>query len=321
MRILMMGTGPFAVPTLQMLLDSEHDVQALVTRPVPPAKGRRKSPPNPTRDLGERAGLPVHAPSDVNSDVALKELRAISPDLLVVCDFGQILSAEAIAVAPLGGINLHASLLPKYRGAAPINWALYHGESETGVTVIHMTTRLDGGPCLVRQRTPIDPNEDAIDLEQRLAVVGAEAVRTAIGELERWDRATPIGETQDPAQATRAPRLKKSDGSIDWNRTASQICNQVRAFKPWPGSYTTLSRDAGPAIRLILDNVSVVDSSSVSGRPGQVAVVESHRLIVATGEGLLSLDRVQPAGKRVMDIAEFLRGHSVQPSQIMGMHE
>src|SRR5262245_26373664 len=148
MRLAVFGTGPFAVPIFEWLLDSEHEVAALITRPTAPAKGKEKSPVNPMRETAERRGLAVHAPDSINTEEGQTLLERFAPELLVVCDYGQILAADVLAVAPLGGINLHASLLPKYRGAAPIQWALLQGETETGVTVIHMTTRLDSGPVL-----------------------------------------------------------------------------------------------------------------------------------------------------------------------------
>jgi methionyl-tRNA formyltransferase len=318
MRILMMGTGPFAVPTFQHLLHSQHTLLGLVTRPVPPAKGRRKAPANPMRDLAESHDLPIFAPQDVNAPESITELSRQQADLLVVCDFGQILSRDALATAPRGGINLHASLLPKYRGAAPINWALYHGESETGVTVIHMTARLDGGPCLVRKRTESQPEDDAVSLEQRLAEIGVSAVAEAMTLLESWNGTDAIGDMQDPEQATRAPRLKKTDGLVDWQRSARQICDQVRALKPWPGTFSTWQDGHGRSVRLILDRVSAVPAEHVGVDPGHVALVDKRQVLVATGDGLLSLDVVQPAGKRTMEIGEFLRGHAVAPGQRLG---
>ena len=314
----MMGTGPFAVPTFEHLLHSQHTLLGLVTRPVPAAKGRRKAPVNPMRDLAERQGLPIFAPPDVNAPESITELSQRQADLLVVCDFGQILSRDALATAPRGGINLHASLLPKYRGAAPIHWALYHGESETGVTVIHMTARLDGGPCLVRKRTEIQSEDDAVSLEQRLAEIGVSAVAEAMTLLESWNGTDAIGDMQDPEQATRAPRLKKTDGLVDWHRSARQICDQVRALKPWPGTFSTWQDGHGRSVRLILDRVSAVPAEHVGVDPGHVALVDKRQVLVATGDGLLSLDVVQPAGKRTMEIGEFLRGHAVAPGQRLG---
>lgn len=311
MRLLMMGTGPFAVPTLASLLDSRHHVVALVSRPVPPPKGRIRLPLAPMRDLAHQRGVPVLEPQDINADESRRALAALDFELLIACDYGQILSAETLAVSPLGGINLHASLLPKYRGAAPINWALYHGDAETGVTVLHMTAHLDSGPCLVQRRTPIGPDEDAVQLERRLSEIGVGAVHEALELLAQWDGRSILGLPQDPLAATKAPRLKKTDGQVQWHRSARQIANQVRALKPWPGTFTALSRPSGESVRLILDQVSVVTDEGCHGPPGEVVLADKSHVHVATGQGCLSLDCIQPAGKRSMAIGEFLRGHSV----------
>ncbi len=314
----MMGTGPFAVPTFEALLDSHHNVVALITRPAVPAPGKHKPPPRPMYAVAERRGLPIFEPASINSPEAHQILKSLAADLFVVCDYGQILSAETLALARLGGVNLHASLLPKYRGAAPINWALYHGEQETGVTVIHMTPRLDAGPSLVQRKTAIEPQEDAVALEQRLAQLGVGAVQEAIAMLAAWDGQSPIGERQDPALATKAPRLKKADGEVDWSRSAVQIANQVRALKPWPGTFTHWIRSGQPPLRLILDAVTPLPQQPTNAQPGEILASGPQHLHVATGDGVLSIDRVQPAGKRVMDIAEFLRGHEVRPGERLG---
>src|SRR4051812_20528698 len=254
MRLVVLGTGPFAVPMFQSLIDSRHQVSALITRPVSPSKSRDKQPANPMRQLAESRGLPVFAPATMNSEEGQRLLRELVPELLVVCDYGEILSSDVLALPALGGINLHASLLPKYRGAAPIQWALLNGDSETGVSVIHMTPRLDGGPILTTRTTPIGPDETHPQLETRLAQLGVEPVHEAIERLETWDRASPHGTAQDPAQATKAPRLKKEHGAIDWSRTAEQIRNQVRALKPWPGTYTFWLRSGHEPLRLVIDD-------------------------------------------------------------------
>jgi methionyl-tRNA formyltransferase len=318
MRLLMLGTGPFAAPTFTSLLDSAHQIVALVTRPVPPPKGRVKLPLAPMRDLAIQRGVRILEPEDVNAVESRQALAALDFQLLVACDYGQILSADALAISPLGGINLHASLLPKYRGAAPINWALYHGDAETGVTVLHMTARLDSGPCLVQRRTSIGPDEDAVQLERRLSEIGVAAVHEALAMIAHWDGQSPLGVVQDPRAATKAPRLKKTDGEVDWTRSAQQIANQVRALKPWPGTFTTWRRAHGEYLRLILDHVSVAADVARAGQPGEVVLVDKSRLLVATGDGLLSLDRIQPAGKRSMAIEEFLRGHGVAAGDRFG---
>lgn len=319
MRLLMMGTGPFAVPTFRWLLDSSHEVAALVTRPVPAAKGRRKTPANPMQDLAVARGVQVLAPIDVNAPEARQELAALAAELLVACDYGQILSAETLEAAPRGGINLHGSLLPAYRGAAPIQWALLKGERETGVTVIHMTPRLDSGPCLVQLATPIGDDEDAVQLESRLADLGVQALSQALPMLEAWDGQSSIGTAQDRSLATRAPRLKKQDGWVDWQRSANQIRDQVRALKPWPLTFTDWLRPDAAAMRLILDQVQVVEGLMPQGtEPGRIVQVAKDRVLVATGQDLLSLQQVQPAGKRTMTIDQFLRGHAMQAGQRLG---
>ena len=328
MRIIMFGTGPFAVPTFQSLLDSNHELLALVTRPIEDAGKRRKTSENPTRDVAENRSLAILDPPDCNQPAFVEQLKQLSADLFVVCDYGQILSRDCLAASRLGGINLHGSLLPKYRGAAPINWAIYHGDSELGVTIIHMTAKLDGGPCLAKASLSVSPTETAADVEPRLATLGVQPVFQAIEMLQDWDGQSPIGEKQDPQQATQAPRLKKSDGLIDWTQPAIQIFNQIRAFQPWPGSYTHWHADhLKQPMRIIVHRAAVcqVDPDTptepavtTATSPGQVAAVDQQRLLIQTGIGLLELIQVQPAGKKAMPIADFLRGHQPKIGQVMG---
>lgn len=318
MRLVMMGTGPFAVPTFRALYDTQHQLLALFTRPARPVHGRKSQEPvNPMRALAEERGTTVLDPESINTPDARQALAALAPDLLVVADYGQILSNETLAISRLGGINLHASLLPRYRGAAPINWAMYHGESETGVTVIHMTPKLDAGPCIAQEATPIGPTETAVDLEARLSAMGVPLVLRSIEQLESGTT-TPI--VQDQALATRAPRLKKTDGAIDWKRPAQAIEHQLRALEPWPRSYTHWHRPGHEPLRLIVDKAAVVPLASPKA-PGEVVTADGGRLVIAAGEGALELLRVQPSGKRVLDSAEFLRGYPVLPGQTFGHAE
>lgn len=312
MHLILMGTGPFAVPTFEFLTRSQHDVVAVVTRPVPNAPGRRKGPANPVRELFSGADVPLFSPESVNDAQVIQDLGAMRPDVLVVCDFGQILSSQLLGISRLGGINLHGSLLPKYRGAAPVNWALWDGEAETGVTVIHMTPRLDAGPCLMQARTAIGPNEDAVQLERRLAQMGIEPVAQALNMLDRWDGHSPLGDVQDQARATKAPRLRKSDGLVDWSQSAERISRQVRALRPWPSTYTEWQRGKGP-LRLILQKVTVSNELPVppDAQPGQIIESGGDRLVVATSAGCLAIHEVQPAGKRVLSVREFLRGYPI----------
>lgn len=311
MRVIMMGTGPFAVPTLEALYHSAHEVPLLVTRPARPLHRKSDADANPMRALAEARGTPVFDPESVNAPAAREQLAARRPDLLVVCDYGQILRPETLAVAPLGGVNLHASLLPKFRGAAPINWAIYHGQTETGVSVLHMTPQVDAGPVIAQAPLAIGPDDTAADLEPRLAALGAPLVLESLAALAAG---TARAIEQDPTQATRAPRLSKSDGAIDWRRTAAQIKNQVRAMQPWPKSSTHWQRPDGPPLRLILERVDALPAAS-SAVPGTVLEAAGERLLVAAGAGTLAIHQLQPAGKRVLATAEFLRGYPVRSGQ------
>ena len=310
MQLILFGTGPFAVPAFQALLDSSHQVLALVTRPIVDPGNRRKSAANPVREVGEAAAIEIMSPADINEEQAVQKLKQLAADLFVVCDYGQILSRECLAAARLGGINLHGSLLPKFRGAAPINWAIYHGDNVLGITVIHMSVHLDAGPSLVQAQLKIDSQDTAATVEPKLARLGVEPVLEAIDVLSQWDGHSPIGETQDRKLVTKAPRLKKSDGQINWTRSAVEIVNQVRAFQPWPGTFTHWHpHDRNPVRMIIHRATAVADAQKHARAPGEVLIADKQRLVIQTGDGGLSLDLIQPAGKRVMPIADFLRGH------------
>lgn len=309
MRIIMLGTGPFAVPTLRALAASRHEVLLAVSRPP---KGR-KPLPAPVQDAAEELGLPRWLPETVNSAEARAKLRELAADLLVVCDYGEILKSETLAVTRLGGINLHGSLLPKYRGAAPVQWAVLNGDADSGSTVIQMTPGLDAGPAIGVDRVGIDPDETAGELEARLSERGAQLVLDVVDKLEAGT-AEPI--EQDKSQATKAPRLTKEQGEVDWSRTAQEIKNQVRALHPWPRAYTSWQRTDGEPLRLILDRVRVAHAQD--GAASGTVVAVGQQLLVATGAGCLSLERVQPAGKRVMSAADFLRGYPVKVGDVLG---
>ncbi|MFO0901887.1 MAG: methionyl-tRNA formyltransferase [Pirellulales bacterium] len=320
MRLIMMGTGPFAVPTFEALLDSPHQVLALYTRPSPPFRGRGPAPVNPMRAAAERRQVAVFDPPSINDSTVQTQLADWGADLLVVCDYGQILKSTTLAAARLGGINLHGSLLPRYRGAAPVQWAVFHGDAETGVSVIHMTPQLDGGPVIAVRRTPIGAEETAGELEPRLAQLGVEPVFEALDKLAAWDGVASLGAVQDPAAATKAPRLTKQDGELDWRRTARELHNQVRAFQPWPGSFTHWTSPKGESIRLIVTRVAVEAGAAPpdSAPPGTVLECQAGRLVVAAGSGTVRIERLQPAGKRVLEAAEFLRGYPLAVGERLG---
>jgi methionyl-tRNA formyltransferase len=313
LRLVMMGTGPFAVPLFRALYSTRHHVAGLITQPSRSSRPGAGAATSPMRQVAAEHGTPILDPESVNTDEARHKLAALAADLFIVADYGQILSIETLAIAPQGGINLHGSLLPKYRGAAPINWALYHGDTETGVTVIHMTPRVDAGPTLAQARTPIEPDETAVELEQRLAALGAPLVLRAIDDLAAG-QVTAI--PQDAAQTSPARRLRKTDGVIDWSRSAAAIKNQVRALEPWPRTYTFWHRPGGPPLRLILGRSSAMDAD-VAVAPGCVIAAEGD-IVVATGAGALELHEIQPAGKRLLTAVEFLRGYPVKVGERFG---
>jgi len=324
MRLIMMGTGPFAEPTFRLLHETHHQFAALVTSPIRPRHGKAKSVAvvNGMRDLAHQFGIEIIDPENINLPESQERLKSYEADLMIVCDYGQILAAETLGTARLGGINLHGSLLPKYRGAAPINWAIYHGEVESGVTVIHMTPRVDAGPCIGQATTPIEPEENAVELETRLREIGGWLIRRTVDLLEA-DQSELL--PQDASLASKAPRLKKSDGVIDWSRMSQQIKNHIRAMDPWPKCFTFWHhsgqhRPKGQPVRLIVEPLTVVEgfAEAMDAAPGKVLEAEGDRLVIKTGDGAVLLGQLQPAGKRVMNIDEFLRGYRVTVGERFG---
>ena len=273
MRIIAFGTGPFCVPTFRWLLDSEHEVLSVVTRPIEDAGKRRKTVANPVRQAAEQTELNVLDPASCNTAEFVEELRNFEADLFFVCDYGQILSRKCLKTAKLGGINLHGSLLPKYRGAAPIQWAIYNGDDELGVSVIHMTPKMDAGPILSTASRTFDKHQNSDEIESLLSQMGVEAVSNAIDQLSKWDGSSAIGSKQDPSLATPAPRINKSDGRLDWSRSANQLVDQIRAFTPWPTSFCQWDHGKQP-LRLIVQRASVMNIETTA--PAGIVVVRSY---------------------------------------------
>ncbi len=303
-----MGTGPFAVPSFDALAVAGHEITLVVTRPSPAIKSRRGPPPSPVRDWATEKNFTLFDPPSINDAEAIERVASLDPDLLVVCDYGQILKPNALGTSKLGGINLHGSLLPRYRGAAPVQWALLNGDSITGVSVIHMTPRLDGGPILCSHRTPIHEQETAGELEDRLSRIGVDTTLEAVSQLISWDGTSSIGEIQDASQATKAPRLKKADGLIDWARPAKELDWHVRGMIPWPVAYTFFQpKNDKPPIRIAVKSIERTGQSAAGYQAGEILPDQGHR--VATGDELVQIQRVQPAGKKEMEASEFFRGH------------
>ena len=311
-KLILMGTGPFAVPSFDALLKAGHDVALVVTKPQPPVKSRKGPPPAPVRDWATKNNLPIDDPATINLPDAIARIRDVAADLLVVCDYGHILKPDALAAARLGGINLHGSLLPAYRGAAPVQRALLSGDRVTGVSVIHMTPKLDGGPILCTRDTEITDTETAGELEERLSQIGVDATLEAVNLLSRWDGQSAIGQIQDSSKISKAPRLSKAEADIDWTKSIREIDCHVRGMQPWPIAFTHLAlHESKPPTRLAIKQIRRSDVSAGQHQPGEI--VGGDGLLVAVADGVIEIAKLQPAGKREMAAEEFLRGHQPAP--------
>ncbi|MCI0681612.1 MAG: methionyl-tRNA formyltransferase [Gemmataceae bacterium] len=312
MRLVIMGTGTFAEPTFEAILAGAHPVVGLVTQPdrhVGDKRGSTRQVGKGMKEIATERGIPIYQPDSINTPEGVQQLLTWQPDLLVVAAYGQILSRDVLAAAKSGGINVHASLLPKYRGAAPIAWAIYHGETETGVTIIRMSTALDAGNILAQEAVLIGPEETAGELEARLGPLGA---RLAVATIDRLAAGPVTGIPQDKSKATKAPKLTKDNGLIDWSRPAADVVNQIRAMQPWPTAYTFLHRAEKPPLRLIITKATLFGGRADDHDPGAV-VFRPHGVLVTGGDhNLVDVTNLQPAGKKCMLASEFLLGHNLQ---------
>lgn len=329
MRIVVMGTGPFAVPSCRRIIEAGHEIALVVVRP--PANA--KAPPAPVATWASEMGLELFQPASINAPESLARLREASAELVFVCDYGQILSKDCLSVTGLGGINLHGSLLPRHRGAAPVQWSILAGDMQAGVSVIHMTPGLDAGPILSVRATDILPDENAGELEVRLSQIGADATLEAIEQLGKWNGVDAIGALQDKTQATKAPRINKADGRLDCTLSAIELERKVRGYQPWPGVFGELVYSATKRIQLHIRAARAIDSQEVGskavgtawtttaaalGHTGPAWSAPWDQLIaIQTSNGVLVVSQVQPAGKRTMSVAEFLRGHPFEVAAIM----
>ena len=309
MKVLFCGTPSFAVASLDKLLRSGHPVVGVMTQPDRP-RGRCRTPrPPPVKEVALLHSLPVFQPQRPFDPAFLSDLRKQGADCAAVVAYGRLLPAEFLSLFRHGAINLHASLLPKYRGAAPIQRAILNGETETGVSVFHLDEQMDHGPVLLQARTPIRPDEDAVSLAARLSQSGAETLLEALDLLESG-MAAPV--PQDHLKATQAPALSKSDAVIRWELPAEGIRNQVRGLQPWPGAVTR----AGDHLIKILS--ATAEPSKEGPVPGTLLSADPVQgLWVQTGKGRLRIDRLQLAGGNPMTAAEFLRGHLLPPGSVL----
>ena len=309
MKVVFLGTPRFAVPTLEALVAAGHDVAAVLTQPDRP-KGRGQQPAHsPVKQAALRLELPVYQPERVRRPEAVELLAGFGAKAMVVVGYGQIIPQAVIDLAPLGILNVHASLLPKYRGAAPIQWAIANGESVTGVTTMRIDAGLDTGDMLLKEQMAIEPEENAVELSDRLAPSGA---RLLIETLRGLEQGAIVPEPQNPAQATYAPILKKEDGRIDWQRPALQIHNRARGLYPWPGAYTTFR---GQTLQIWKTRVSV----ETLGHPAGTMVPGKRRVLAACGQNTaLELLELQLEGRKRVPAEAFLNGQRVSQNEVLG---
>ncbi|WP_018132916.1 methionyl-tRNA formyltransferase [Effusibacillus pohliae] len=311
MRILFMGTPDFAVPSLRALLAGGYEIACVVTQPDrPKGRGRQLAPP-PVKTAALEHGLPVSQPEKIRSEEALAYLESLRPDLLVTAAYGQLLPARLLDMPRLGCINVHASLLPRYRGGAPIHRSILNGDRETGVTIMRMVQALDAGDMLAQVRVPIEETDTVGTLHDKLAEVGAKLLLETIPKIVDGT----ITETpQDESLVTYAPNLTREDERIDWAKDARAIYNQVRGLNPWPVAFTTL----GDKIFKIWW-AEIVDPHAVTGHPpGTVLRTTKDAIVVQTGKGILAIKQLQPEGKRRMSAEELLRGQTVEAGNRFG---
>ena len=306
MRIVFMGTPSFAVASLEALVRAGHQVAGVFSQPDKPVgRHQNKLQPTPVKECAQAHGIPVYQPEKLRDGTALALLRELDPELIVAAAYGRILPDDILALPPKGCINVHSSLLPKYRGSAPINWAILNGDRETGVTIQKMVRDLDAGDIILQRATPIGADENAAALYDRLALMGGELLTQAVAQIEAGIAAcTP----QDHAQATQAPMLSKALSPVDWTRSAQAIHNQIRGLYPWPGVSTDVI--GGEPVKLWAARTAEMPAAA---RPGTILSAGKEGIDVACGDGraLRILELQAPGGKR-MSAADYLRGHPIQ---------
>ncbi len=298
MRLVYMGTPQFAVPALQALAEAGHEIIGVVTRADKPVgRGKTLAAPPVKRAAIDR-GLRVMQPVRVREASFVEQLRTLAPEAIIVAAYGQILPKDILTLPKFGCLNIHASLLPRHRGAAPINWAIVRGEKESGVTIMQMDEGMDTGAILTQERIPIEDADTAGTLSEKLSLLGSRMIVTALQLLASGNL---VPTAQDASQATLAPLLKKENGIIDWTLSAVEIRNRVRGFSPWPGAYSFLDGK--------IHKILAAEAASGTGEAGLLYVREKNILEIGTGSGLLRVLNIQPEGKKPMTAAEFTRGH------------
>lgn len=305
MRVIFLGTPDFALPSLEALIDSEHEVVCVVTQPDR-VGNRNKLIPPPVKEAAIKKGVKVLQYQKVSKE-GVAELESFKADIMVTCAFGQMLSQELLDLCPYGVINVHASLLPYYRGSSPIHWAVINGEKETGVTIMQTALEVDSGDIILQKKTEIYPDETTGELFNRLSVLGAEALLEALKMIQEGNA---VYHKQDHSLATHVRMLKKEDGEIDFNISAYKLHDFVRGMNPWPGAYTYLGKDMLKVHRLSVANYV--------GEPAQVLYAGKEGLIVGCGGGSVRLEEIQPSGGKRMKDTDYLLGHKITVGTVLG---
>lgn len=313
MRIVFMGTPDFAVPSLKALGSAGHEICGVFTQPDKPKNRGMKLQQSPVKECALAMGLPVYQPAKMRDGEALAILQELKPDLIAVAAYGKILPVDILELPRLGCVNVHSSLLPKYRGAAPINWAILNGEDETGVTIMYMAEGMDTGDILAQAKTPIDINENAAQLFDRLAVMGADLLAETVKEL---DVGTAKAVPQDEALSSHAPMLSREQSPMDWGKTARQLHDQVRGLYPWPAATAVLDGIRCKILRTALC------AETTNKAPGTVLLADKKGLRVACGDGgVLDILELQPDGKKAMAAPAFLLGHPIPVGTMLTKQE
>jgi methionyl-tRNA formyltransferase len=332
---MVMGTGEFAVPTFKKLIAHPgHEIMGLVSISEPMSTelhapegrksvrqegGRHRSREiSPMEKIAVEKNIGIFYTDNVNSFSFYSFILLAETELLFVCDFGKILSDQILSSSKLGGINLHGSLLPKYRGAAPVHWAILNGEQYTGVSIIRMTSQLDGGPIIASSGpVAIGAKETVLEVERNLSQIGADMVMKTIERMESGEYLPILG--QQAGNVTHAPKIRKQDGLINWSMTSEEILNHYRAMYPWPASYPFWHSTDGKTLRLKVGPFSrIAHPHVVGGIPGTILVADGQILIVATKDGCVRIERVHPDGKKIMDADSFMRGYNIKAGDVLG---
>jgi len=311
MKIVFFGSSHFAVPALEALIKSKHEITCVVTQPDK-QKGRHMAlSATEIKKIAEKEGLRTFQPENIKSKESEKFLRNMQADIFVIVSYGQILSQEILDIPKLMPLNIHASLLPRYRGAAPINWAIINGDDKTGVTIMHVTAKMDCGPVLLQREIKIEGDDTFISLEEKLSILGAQLLIQSLELIEKKEyRLTE----QDEEKAVYAPKMKKETGLIDWTWQAKDIYNQVRGVLPWPGAFTYYRKKL---LKIFNVELQKMFANRVF-KPGEVIRADKEGIVVACGKGFLKINELLPESGKKMSAQSFIIGHKLAPGEVLG---